>query len=145
MRILSLAGMIAISGASLCNAGELGINVIVSGQVVPGIYGQVQIVNNTPPPPVVYAQPLMVEPMPEVAPPPVYLHVPPEHARDWRNHCSEYNACGRPVYFVRSAEYEPNYERRGHNHERDQEWDDHDHGHDRDHDRGRHHDDHDHD
>ena len=129
MRTLYLAAIVAISGARLCAAGELGINVIVSGQVAPGVYGQVQIGNNAAPPPVVYAQPMVVEALPNVAPlPPVYLHVPPEHARDWRHHCSEYHACGRPVYFVKSAEYEPNYERREHDH---------------DHDHGRHHDDHD--
>jgi hypothetical protein len=137
MRILSTAAIIAISGASICSAGELGINIIVSGQVAPGVYGQVQIGNNAPPPPVVYAQPIVVESPPNVAPPPpVYLHVPPEHARDWRHHCGEYHACGRPVYFVKSAEYEPNYQRRDHDRGRDHDWDDH--GHDRhrdDHDR----------
>jgi hypothetical protein len=56
------------------------------------------------------------------APPvePIYLHVPPGHAKHWRKHCHEYHACDRPVYFVRSAEYEPGY-RPDHRHE--------DHGH----------------
>lgn len=128
--------MTVIGGVSICRAGELGINVIVSGQVVPGVYGQVQIGNSSPPP-LVYPQPVTIEAVANVAPPlPVYLHVPPEHAHDWRHHCREYHACGRPVYFVRSAEYEPGYQSRGHEH-----------GHDHDHngdDRGRHHDDHDH-
>lgn len=137
MRILSTVAMVAISGASICGAGELGINVIVSGQVAPGVYGQVQIGNNAPPPPVLYSQPMVIEALPNTPPPPpIYLHVPPEHAHDWRHHCAEYHACGRPVYFVRSAEYEPHYERRDHGHSRDQNWDDHDHhGHHDDHDR----------
>jgi hypothetical protein len=127
MRILQSAAVIAMTGAGLCSAGELGINVIVSGQVTPGVYGQVQI-GNAAPPPVVYAQPVMVEAAPpNIAPPaPVYLHVPPEHARDWRHHCSEYHACGRPVYFVRSAEYEPGYVRRDHEHDHGRHGDDHD-------------------
>ena len=33
--------------------------------------------------------------------PPLYLHVPPGHAKKWSKHCGRYNACGRPVYFVR--------------------------------------------
>lgn len=128
--------IMVIAGAGMCRAGELNINVILSGQVAPGVYGQVQIGNHSPPP-LVSAQPVMIETVPDVAPPPaVYLHVPPEHARNWRQHCREYNACSRPVYFVRSAEYEPGYDRRGRGRD-----------HDRDdgHDRGQHHDDHDHD
>jgi hypothetical protein len=38
------------------------------------------------------------------------MHVPPGHARNWRKHCSRYQACGVPVYFVKSAEYEPGYQ-----------------------------------
>jgi hypothetical protein len=136
---------VALAGASVGRAGDLGINIILSGQVAPGVYGQVQL-GNTAPPPVLYAQPMLIEPQ-EASRPPVYLHVPPDHARNWRKYCRQYNACNRPVYFVRSAEYEPDYERRkhdreddhghGHDHERN---DDHGHGHD--HERG---DDHGHD
>jgi hypothetical protein len=123
--------VLVTTGAGAAHSGELNINVILSGQVAPGVYGQVQL-GNSPPPPVVYAQPVLVEPPTyAVAAPPVYLHVPPDHALHWREHCREYNACGRPVYFVRSAEYEPGYER--HDRERG-----HDHGHDRDDDHGEH-------
>jgi hypothetical protein len=86
----------------------------------------------------VYAQPMVIEPQP-VQLAPIYLHVPPGHAKNWRKHCHEYNACNRPVYFVRSAEYEPDYQHRHHEH-----GDDHDHGHghghDHDHDHGHDHD-----
>ncbi len=44
---------------------------------------------------------------------PIYMHVPPGHARNWSKHCHKYNACERPVYFVKSAEYEPGYEHPG--------------------------------
>ncbi len=128
-RALSVAVALLIAGAGVSRAGDLDIHVILSGQVAPGVYGQVQL-GSGPPPPVVYAQPMLIEP--QVAPlPPVYLHVPPGHAKDWRKHCHEYHACNRRVYFVRSAEYEPDYDHRDHDH-------DHDHGHDR-------HDDRDHD
>ncbi len=127
MRLWFMGSIAAVSlaGVSVGHAGDLGINVILSGQVAPGVYGQVQIGNASPPPPVVYAQPMLIVPQ-AAPPPPIYLHVPPGHAKNWRKHCREYNACNRPVYFVRSAEYEPDYDRRHHGHDRD---DDHDHGH----------------
>src|ERR1700738_4031348 len=108
---------IAVATASVGHAGDLGIQVILSGEVAPGVYGQVQI-GNASPPPLVYAQPMLIE-VQQAPPPPVYLHVPPWHARNWRRHCREYNACNRPVYFVRSAEYEPDYARRRHDREDD--------------------------
>jgi hypothetical protein len=62
-----------------------------------------------------YAEPLIIErPPPRVIVEPVYLHVPPGHAKNWRKHCHEYHACNRPVYFVKSAEYEPDYRRDDH-------------------------------
>jgi hypothetical protein len=130
--------IVALGGAGVGHAGDLGIHIILSGEVAPGVYGQVQF-GNASPPPLVYAQPMLIEPQ-AAPPPPVYLHVPPGHAKNWRKHCREYNACNRPVYFVRSREYEPDYARRDHGHDRD------DHGYDRDDDHGHRHDhDHDHD
>jgi hypothetical protein len=34
-----------------------------------------------------------------------YQQVPPGHARNWRKHCREYNACGERVYFVQNDWY----------------------------------------
>lgn len=113
MRLVSIALLLA---AGMCRAGDLNIHVMLSGEVAPGVYGQVHI-GNEPAPPLVYAQPMLIEPQ-AAPPPPVYLHVPPGHARNWRKHCREYNACNRPVYFVRSEEYNPAYERE-HDSERD--------------------------
>ena len=129
-----------VAAAPLAHAQNVSFNATITGQVVPGVYGQVNF-GNAPPPPVVYAQPMIVQPSPVVvgAVPvePIYLHVPPGHAKNWRKHCHEYNACGRPVYFVKSAEYEPGYhaEHHGHGHHDDDDRNDHDHGH------GHHHDD----
>ena len=98
-------------GSMAAHAGEPSVNVTIRGEVAPGVYGEVQV-GNAPPPPVVYAQPVII------VPPahhdhdegrPIYLHVPPGHAKNWARHCREYNACNRQVYFVKSAEYEPGY------------------------------------
>ena len=142
--LLSVA-VLAATATGAARAGELNLNVILSGQVAPGVYGQVQL-GNSPPPPVLYAQPVLVEPPSyTVAPPPVYLHIPPDHALHWREHCREYNACNRPVYFVRSAEYERGYQRHDREHDHGHEHE-HDHDHDHDHDdHGHWHNDHDHD
>jgi hypothetical protein len=99
-------------GSLSAHAGTPIINFSVGGEISPGVYGQVQF-GNGPPPPVVNAQPMIIAPPPpNVVVRPLYLHVPPGHAKHWAKHCREYNACGRPVYFVKSAEYEPGYRAR---------------------------------
>jgi hypothetical protein len=129
MRLLLLPLAVAVV-APLAQAQNVSFNATISGQVVPGVYGQVAI-GNGPPPPVVYAQPVIAQPAPVIvgAAPvePIYLHVPPGHAKNWHKHCHEYHACERPVYFVRSEEYQPGYHEHGH--------------HDEDHGHGHHHDD----
>jgi hypothetical protein len=108
MRLHSLFCTAALSLASLhAVAGEPVINVSVGGEIAPGVYGRVDF-GNAPPPPVVYAQPMVVaQPVHRVVMQPVYLHVPPGHAKNWSKHCHRYDACARPVYFVKSEEYEP--------------------------------------
>lgn len=100
----------ALASASLsAHAGLPIINLSVEGEIKPGVYGQVQI-GNLPPPPVFFPQPMIIHSHPSAASlPPLYLHVPPGHAKKWSKHCQKYNACDRPVYFVKSAEYEPGY------------------------------------
>ena len=108
IRILA-AGVLAC--ASLGASAGPSVNVIVNGEISPGVYGRVEIGNGAPPPPVYYPRPVViVRPPPRaVVVEPIYLHVPPGHAKHWSRHCREYDACGRPVYFVRSAEYERGY------------------------------------
>ncbi|MDP8983461.1 MAG: hypothetical protein M3N97_00175 [Pseudomonadota bacterium] len=108
MRLIS-AVFVLLVGTGISRA-DVGINVLLSGQVAPGVYGQVRLGNEAPPP-LVYARPMLIDAMP-APPPPIYLHVPPGHARNWRRHCREYDACNRPVYFIRSEEYEPGFDRR---------------------------------
>ena len=138
---LSLAALLLVPVAPSL-AQSISINATISGEVVPGVYGRVDL-GSRPPPPVVYAQPVVAVPVVVAQPEPVapiYLHVPPGHARHWREHCREYNACNRPVYFVRSAEYEPGYrpKHEGHGHHDDEHGEhghhdddrgDHEHGH----------------
>ena len=96
-------------GSMAAHAGTPSVSVTVSGEVAPGVYGEVQI-GNASPPPLVYAQPRIITRQPHHDEGrPLYLHVPPGHARNWARHCREYNACNRPVYFVKSREYEPGY------------------------------------
>lgn len=96
------------------------VGVRASGEIAPGVYGRVDVRNR--PPPLVYAQPVIIVEQPRRAQP-IYLHVPPGHAKNWRKHCHKYDACGVPVYFVKSAEYEPGY-RRGKGRGRDDDDDD---------------------
>jgi len=105
-----LATIFALMLVSMsARAGEPIINLSIGGEISPGVYGQVQF-GNAPPPPVLYDEPrIIVRQPPNVMVQPMYLHVPPGHAKNWAKHCREYNACSRPVYFVKSREYEPGY------------------------------------
>src|SRR5579862_2659796 len=128
IRSVLLAATVLVGLIPLAQAQDVRVGATITGAVVPGVYGQVTL-GDRPPPPVVYAQPVIAEPAPAAQQlQPIYLHVPPEHAHHWHEHCREYGACNRPVYFVRSAEYEPGYHR---HHE--EEHHDHDHDRDRDH------------
>ena len=115
------------------------VNATVGGELAPGVYGRINI-GNAPPPPLIYSEPVIIQ-RPAVVVPrsPIYMYVPPGHAKNWGKHCKRYNACNQPVYFVQEPP-----PRRGpppHHHGRDsRHWDndDHRHGgkHHRDRDRG---------
>ena len=94
-------------------AADVGVSVSI-GQ--PGFYCRLDI-GDFPAPQVVYRQPIAVERVP-MDRPPVYLRVPPGHAKHWRKHCHEYNACGERVLFVQDGwynrEYVPRYQERHH-------------------------------
>jgi hypothetical protein len=126
--LLLLTGLLALHAAPCALAADLDLNVILSGEVRPGVYGQVQL-GNAPRPVVVYERPrVVVVDRRYEHEPPIYLHVPPGHARHWDKHCHDYHSCGRPVYFVRSQEYEPTYVE-VHDHERARPHHRRDHGH----------------
>lgn len=120
----AVLALITAACAAPTQAGDVGVSISI-GQ--PGFYGQLDI-GNYGRPPVVYGQPVYVEQR-YWNPAPVYLRVPPGHANNWRKHCGRYNACARPVYFVRDDWYRnvyaPRY-RQVHSHGRGHR-DDHDH------------------
>jgi len=84
----------------------LAVNVGVSINLGdPAFYGQIEL-GNAPPPPVMYGSPVIIQPgQVGIALQPLYLRVPLQHSRNWRRYCSMYNACGRPVYFVKDTWY----------------------------------------
>lgn len=96
-------------------ADDLGIKVILEKEIAPGVYGRVELGNDSHPA-TYYPRPTIIIADSRYAKArPVYLHVPPGHAKHWGKHCQKYNACDRPVYFIRSTEYD-SYE---HEHEHD--------------------------
>ena len=106
-RNFSAALILLLAQLNPVQAADVDVRVIVSGEVRPGVYGRVDI-GNSPPPPLVYSKPMVIVRQPRpVEVRPIYLHVPPGHAKNWSKHCRKYNACGSPVYFVKSEEYEP--------------------------------------
>jgi len=82
-------------------AADVGVSVQISQ---PGVYGRVDI-GRFPQPAVVMPQPVVIAPQPVVVAQPLYMWVPPGHQKHWRKHCSRYNACGVPVYFVQDRWY----------------------------------------
>lgn len=110
-RLLMTAAVTAIALSTPVFAGDVGVSVSI-GQ--PGFYGRVDI-GGFPPPALIYAQPRYIEAVPRGRPP-VYLRVPPGHAKHWGKHCHEYRACGERVYFVQdnwyNREYAPRYQER---------------------------------
>ncbi len=152
MKRILLACIAAVAAALGAPASAAGVGVSVSiGQ--PGFYGRIDI-GGYPPPQVVYRRPVIIAPAP-VAAEPIYLRVPPGHAKNWAKHCAAYGACGQRVYFVRDDWYQrevvPRYRsEHGDRGDRDDRrsppnWDHRDergpgrgHEHDRDHGRDRH-------
>lgn len=84
------------------SAADVGVSIQV-GQ--PGFYGRIDIGNVPQPPQVIYTKPVIIERVAVVEPAPLYLHVPPGHAKNWHKHCKHYHACDRQVYFVNSNWY----------------------------------------
>jgi hypothetical protein len=100
-----LIGM-ALCAASVSALAQTNVSVSI-GQ--PGFYGRIDL-GDYAPQPVVYApQPVIIERGPAYIAEPVYLRVPPGHRKHWAKHCGRYNACGRPVLFVRDDWYANSY------------------------------------
>lgn len=74
-------------------------NVTVGAPLTQGVYGQIVLGSATVPPPLYSSVPVVIH-QTSAAYDPMYLYVPPGHRKKWSKHCSRYNACNRPVYFV---------------------------------------------
>ena len=145
-RLMIAMALVAASGTTMstpARAADVGVSINI-GQ--PGFYGRLDI-GDYPPPQVIYRQPVIIERSYDERPP-VYMRVPPGHAKHWSKHCHKYNACGERVYFVQDGwynrEYVPRYqelhrehhedrEERGNDHHGDHENDRHGNGHDHGH------------
>jgi hypothetical protein len=128
-KLILAASLLALSCTALthtASAQYVGVSINV-GQ--PGFYGRLDI-GDFGPPPVIYAQPVIVQrPVRYVETQPLYLRVPPGHAKNWSKHCREYNACGQRVLFVQDNWYQntyaPRYRERHGEHGHDDRRDDH--------------------
>lgn len=109
MKRLLIAAVLAAASVT-----ALAANVDVSVSIgQPNFYGRIDI-GDAPQPRLLYREPRLIM---RVAPrEPIYLHVPPGHAKNWRKHCRQYNACGERVYFVQDGWYNqvyvPHYQNR---------------------------------
>lgn len=96
---LLLAATIAATSASAAVTVSIG---------QPGFYGRIDV-GDYPAPQLIYAQPVIIERARYVQARPIYLRVPPGHARNWGKHCRRYNACNQEVYFVQDSWYNNQY------------------------------------
>jgi len=101
-----------ITGTMPAHAADVGVSVSV-GQ--PGFYGRIDI-GDYPQPALIYPEPIVIQRPVGVVYEPLYLHVPPGQAKKWGHYCGNYNACGRPVYFVQDRWYNDVYVPHYHEH-----------------------------
>ena len=101
-----LAALLSITSAP-SSANDSGISIHI-GQ--PGFYGQINLGNHYPQPQLIYPTPVLaMSPAIAVQQQPIYLRVPPGHAKKWSKHCHRYNACNQPVYFIQENWYNDVY------------------------------------
>lgn len=104
MKTFVLAASLLLAAASAATA-NAAVTVSI-GQ--PGFYGRIDV-GNYPAPELIYAQPVIVERPQYYSARPIYLRVPPGHAKNWSKHCRRYNACNQEVYFVQDSWYNNQY------------------------------------
>ena len=116
MKTLILAAVL-LSAATAAVA-QVGVSVSI-GQ--PGFYGRIDV-GDYPAPQLIYAQPVIVQRPQYYSARPIYLRVPPGHAKHWSKHCRKYNACNQEVYFVQDSwynnQYAPRYRQQHGDHDR---------------------------
>jgi len=103
-----LTGLIALAFVTTANTAAAHTDVGVSIEIgEPGFYGRIDL-GNAPRPLLIYPEPIIIVQSARGYSP-IYLRVPPGHAKNWRKHCGSYRACGRPVYFVQDGWYHDTY------------------------------------
>ncbi|MCW3481085.1 hypothetical protein OL229_16200 [Neisseriaceae bacterium JH1-16] len=116
--LMMVVTLVASTGWAAVLAADVGVSVQI-GQ--PNFYGRIDI-GGYPPPQVIYRQPIAIEQVP-MDRQPIYLRVPLDHAKHWRTHCREYNACNERVLFVQDSwynqEYAPRYQEHHHDYKDD--------------------------
>lgn len=117
-RLLFAAALTALAAPVL--AADIGVSVSI-GQ--PGYYGRLDVGGYTRPQ-VIYQRPRVMY-RAAMHRQPIYMHVPPGHARNWRKHCRGYDACGERVYFVQNNWYNREFVPRYQQSHRDGRRDDH--------------------
>ena len=101
----TLASLIAMAFvAAPAFAADVGVSIEVGE---PGFYGRIDL-GNAPRPVLIYPEPIVIIHAQRL-PPPIYMRVPPGHAKHWKQHCASSGACGRPVYFVQDTWYHDVY------------------------------------
>jgi hypothetical protein len=118
MKKLLIALALGAAAASATPAfADVGISIRIGE---PGFYGQLDIGSHYGRPAIINSRPVIITRGYRYAAP-VYVRVPAGHQRNWKKYCGRYDACGRPVYFVRDEWYRdvyaPRY-RRDHGHDR---------------------------
>ena len=101
-KVLSLLATLLAAGPAL--ALDVGVSVAIGD---PNFYGNI-VIGDAPPPVLVYREPMVVV-QSQVVVAPIYLRVRAGQAQNWPQYCGQYNACGRPVYFVQDEYYNEVY------------------------------------
>jgi uncharacterized membrane protein YgcG len=105
MKRLLLAAAVAVACVPAHADVSVGASITIGD---PNFYGVINIGEVPEPPRLIFREPRIIERV-TVVHEPVYLHVPPGHAKKWDKHCHKYDACSRPVYFVDDDWYQNSY------------------------------------
>lgn len=98
--VLACAAVLAGADAALAEAPAFR-NLTAGGPLRHGVYGRIEV-RGAKPPPVIFKRPVIASKaiVPAKARP-VYLYVPPGQVRKWKQFCTRWSACDKPVLFVR--------------------------------------------
>ena len=95
----------ALSAPALAGT-DVGVSIGISQ---PGFYGRIDIGSVGAPPVLVYPQPVIIaRPAAVVVQRPIYLHVPPGHAKHWHKHCAPLRRL-RPAGVLRAGRLVPEH------------------------------------